>query len=120
MVGVPGRSNACYTCRERKIRVCEPHLLHNMAPITVYVVGSMLLIVFSASSAMVESRLVPAARGGRHACRGYERPRVFVNQFLTDDAPTGSCVPLRNGRWRIYVKPRSRPSLPDRAEVYRR
>jgi hypothetical protein len=63
MVGVPGRSNACHTCRERKIRVCEPHLLHNMAPIRVYVVGSMLLIVFFASSAMVESRIVPAARG---------------------------------------------------------
>jgi hypothetical protein len=63
MVGVPGRSDACHTCRERKIRVCEPHLLHNVVPITVYVVGSMLLIVFSASSAMVESRLVPAARG---------------------------------------------------------
>ncbi len=34
MVGVPGRSKACLTCRERRVKVCEPcfhadeHLLH--------------------------------------------------------------------------------------------
>ncbi|KAK4112880.1 hypothetical protein N656DRAFT_752982 [Canariomyces notabilis] len=80
MVGVPGRSQACSTCRERKVScdAAKPHC----------------------------NRCV---RTGRQ-CGGYQRPRVFVNQFSETQTPLGSNMKKPRTRrhapkWAVYCAP---------------